>query len=191
MQRNTVTILGRRTVLFALCASMGLTACGSSESSDSDTSEAVENSAGDAMDESDDQSMDSLDEYNGTGTISIDGNTHTFGLKCSFGEETMSESVSIGIVGENDTVGMSFSQMYGFDFNTGQFSPDVPEDHSISIYEMPSILLRYEYLSLTSKELLDVSGKTVSGTATFAIADSEGETFGQPTTEGDVELICD
>lgn len=191
MQRIASSTTAHRSLLLAIAAMTLLAACGSSDSSGIDAPSVTDDTSDAEVSDAGDQLADSPDEYNGNGTISVDGNTYTFGLKCTFGEETMNESVSIGIVGENDTVGMSFTQMYGFDFSTGQYSADVPEDHSISIYEMPEILLRYEYLSLTTKELLDVSGRTVSGTVTFVVADSEGETFGQPTAEGDVELVCD
>jgi hypothetical protein len=185
----------RRPLLSLLAAALAvatLASCGSSSSNSSVSNSDIEdeNALSNEMDTGIDTEPSSTD-FDGTGTVTLDGTTFEFNLLCAFGPDTMNEDVSIAIKGVGDDgIELSFTQMLGYDFTTAQLSADVPPAHSITIYKMPGVVLMYEYLSLVDK-LLDVSGNTVSGTVQFAKSEDGTQTSGQPNYKGEVDLRCD
>ena len=176
-----------------MLATVILVACGSSGSGDSASSEetSIDESSEVAEGDTNSESEAPSSGGNGVGTVTIDGKTFNFDLQCAFDAETLNEQVSISIKGTgNDGIELAFTQMWGIDLSTMKMSPDAPPAHSISMYEMPSVTQVYSYDSISDK-VLDVSGKTVSGTVMFFKYEN-GETVGmQPSLSGDVNLRCD
>jgi hypothetical protein len=177
------------TVAVAVLAVSALTSCGSS-SSDGSSSPSEDDSSNMSTDNVDSNDETATSGGDGTGTITIDGKTFTFDLTCAFGSETMNEDVSIGIIGSaDDGLEMAFNETLGFDLSSAEFSKDMPPEHSITIYEMPGVVLAYEYLSMTDK-LLDVSGKTVGGSVKFVKFENGEPTSLTPNFDGEVNLQC-
>lgn len=177
----------------ALVTAITLTACGSSSSNDAKTANDTQSDETNEVvaDDSNEASASPSGSANGTGSVTVDGKTFNFDLQCAFDAETLNEQVSISIKGTgNDGIELAFTQMWGLDLSTMQMSPDAPPAHSISMYEMPGVIQVYSYDSISDK-VLDVSGKTVSGTVMFFQYEN-GETVGmQPSLSGDVNLRCD
>ena len=177
----------------ALVTAITLSACGSSSANDAESADdtPADEPTEVIADDSNEASASPSGSANGTGSVTVDGNTFNFDLQCAFDAETLNAQVSISIKGTgNDGIELAFTQMWGVDLSTAQLSPDVPPAHSISIYEMPGVTQVYSYDSISDK-VLDVSGKTVSGTVMFFEYEN-GETVGfQPSLSGDVNLQCD